>query len=236
MPVPLVVTIDTVEDLSRILTLKRIIARRASEELLNIAGDKVLQGNSNPSVEDTLQFIKEETELLRKYANYPSLTEWNLMPELHAGSKWGSTFGVTILVGEMILENMRQQHPGLPVGALQKVLMTVLGELNKPTAAYLIDSVQRFTKFNLERQDGRPLSDDERSMFVRQILGHILEDLITIMEKYDLVEGKEAGVALTPLGHRVLLHMKDATDFVTVLSAAHTRLQSEKPNLTSASE
>jgi len=231
-----VVSIDTVEDLSRILTLKRIISRRAGEELLNIAGDKVLEGNPNPSHEDTLQFIKEEQELLRKYANYPSLTEWNLMPELHAGSKWGSTFGVTILVGEVILENMHQQHPGLPISALQKILMTVLGELNKPTAPYLIDSVQRYTKFNLERQDGQPLNENDRNLFVRQILAHLLEDLITILEKYGLVEGKETGIALTPLGHRVLLHMKDASDFVVILTEAHTRLQSEKPNLTATSE
>jgi hypothetical protein len=231
VPLPPVVTIDSVEDLSRILTLKRIIARRASEELLNIAGDKVLQGNSDPSEETALQFIKEEQELLRKYANYPSLTEWNLMPELRAGSKWGSTFGVTILIGEMILESMRQIHPGFPLGALQKILMVVLGELHKGSAAYLIDAVQRFTKFSLERQDGRPLSEIEKEQFFRQILTHILEDMITVMENYGLVEGKEAEVALTPLGLRVLLHMKDAADFVIVLTAAHTRLQSEKPNL-----
>lgn len=213
---------------------KRIISRRANEELLNIAGDKVLQANANPSHEDTLQFIKEEQELLRKYASYPSLTEWNLMPELHAGSKWGSTFGVTILVGEMILENMCQQHPGFPLGALQKVLLAVLGELNKPTAPYLVEAIQRFTKFNLERHDGQPLNETERAKFIQQILAHILEDFITILEKYGLVEGKETGVALTPLGYRVLLHMKDADDFVTVLTAAHTRLQAEKPNLSEA--
>jgi hypothetical protein len=231
MPLPPVVTIDTVEDLSRILTLKRIISRRANEELLNIAGDKILQANQNPSHEDALQFMKEETELLRKYASYPSLTEWNLMPELHAGSKWGSTFGVTILVGELILENMRQQHLGLPLGALQKMLLVILGELNKTTASYLVEAVQRFTRFTVERQDGTPLSEEERDRFVYQILAHILEDFITIMERYELVEGKEAGVSITPLGHRVLLHMKDATDFVTVLTEAHTRLQSERPNL-----
>jgi hypothetical protein len=231
MAIPPVITINTVEDLYRILTLKRIISRRAHEELLNIAGDKVLQINAIPSLEDTLQFISEERKLLNKYASYPSLTEWNLMPELHSGTKWGSTFGVTILVGELILENLRQLHAGFSLSILQKMFMAILGELNKPSTVYLVDSIHRMTNFNVERADGQPLDEKDKEAFVHQVLTQILESFVSISEKYGLVEEKGPGVSITPLGQRVLLHLKDASDFVIILTEAHTRLQTEKPRL-----
>jgi hypothetical protein len=99
---PPVAKIESIEDLYRILTLKRIISRRAYDELLAIAGDRVLK-NTAPTDEDALHFMGEEKELLRKYANYPTLTEWEMMPNLRTGTKWGSTFGVTVLIGELIL-------------------------------------------------------------------------------------------------------------------------------------
>jgi len=226
--IPPVVSIKTVEDLYKILTLKRIISRRANEELLNIAGDKVLKTNVDPTDEETIQFMLEERELLRKYASYPSLTEWNLMPEFHSGTKWGSTFGVTVLVGELILENIRQLHTGFSISVLQKMLLAILGELNKSTASYLIDAILKITKWNIARSDGKSLNEKDKEKFICQILISILESFVSVMDKYGLVNAKENSLTITDLGRRVLLHMKDAQDFVDVLADVHAKLQNKK--------
>jgi hypothetical protein len=226
-----VATIETVQDLYRILTLKRIISRRANDELLKIAGDRVLK-SVNPTDEETLQFMNEEKGLLRKYANYPTLTEWEQMPHLRIGSKWGSTFGVTILVGELVLEIVKEVHSEFPTSVLQKMLFGILGELDSPSATYLIEPFEKMITINVERVDNREMTPEEKSQFVTRVLTHILESFMLVLEKYGLVEIDGGVAVVTTLGRRVLMHLRDAKEFVDILSKAHSRLQSSKTDLT----
>lgn len=229
---PPIVAINSVQDLYKILTTKRVIGRRAGEELLTIAGDRMLKNTTDPSEEETRQFMQEECLLLQKYANYPTLTEWNNMPGLRHGTKWGSTFGVTILVGELILQQVHHAHKGFPTSVLQKMLFAMLAELDHPSANTLVEPFEKMINFKIEREDGRDMSPEERAGFLRRILGQILASFVHVMDRYGLVESDgEGGASITLLGNRVLLHLKDAREIVDVLAGAHARFQSEIPNL-----
>ncbi len=227
-----VAQIENIQDLYRILTLKRIISRRAGEELLEIAGDRVLKNNAHPTDEEALAFMEEEKQLLYKYASYPTLTEWETMPSMRAGTKWGSTFGVTVLVGELVLQHVGQLHPGFPRPVLQKMLFAILGELDTPTANYLIEPFEKMINFKIERADKREMSDEEKSQYIRRILTEILQSFVLVLDRYGLVEAQQGAAAITPFGKRILLHLRDARNFVDILAAAHTRFQDEKPDLT----
>ena len=104
------VQIRNVDDLKKVLFLQKTITSRAKNELLAVAGDKSLEPDGDLE-EQAEYFIEEEGKLLDRYAKYPTLTEFQLMPHLYDGTKWGATFGVTLLVGELIFEQLRISHP-----------------------------------------------------------------------------------------------------------------------------
>jgi hypothetical protein len=115
------------------------------------------------------------------------------------------------------------------------MLFTILTELQTPTASYLIEPFEKMITFNVERADKQEMSPEERSQFIRRVLITILESFILVLDKYGLVESISGAAAVTPLGTRVLQHLKDAREFVDILSAAHTRLQAQKPDLPTTS-
>ena len=101
-----IVQLKSLDDLKKVLSLQRIITTKAKNELVAVASDKSLEAGAD-LMEETHKFLVEEKKLLDKYAKYPTLTEFQLMPNSYDGYKWGATFGVTLLVGELIFEQLK---------------------------------------------------------------------------------------------------------------------------------
>lgn len=90
-----VVSISSKEELEKILSIQKAVSDRARIEL------------ASGSSATTPEFIEFAAETLEKYARYPTLTEYQFTPHLSDGEKWGATFGVTALVGALILDHTR---------------------------------------------------------------------------------------------------------------------------------
>jgi len=91
-----IVPITSKEELQKVLAIQKAVSDRARIELAS--------GETKTAPE----FIEFAKGTLEKYARYPTLTEYSLSPNLADGEKWGATFGVTALVGALILDHARR--------------------------------------------------------------------------------------------------------------------------------
>jgi len=92
-----VASISTKDELQKVLAIQTIITSSAVKEIA-AWGD----------VSDPAKFIAYAAKVLEKYARYATLTEFKLTPNLADSEKWGATFGVTAIVGAIVLEQARQ--------------------------------------------------------------------------------------------------------------------------------
>ncbi len=94
-----VVPINSKDELQKVLSIQKAVSDRARIELA-----------SAPETPDFAPavFVEYATQTLEKYARYPTLTEYEMVPHLADGEKWGATFGVTALVGALILDHARR--------------------------------------------------------------------------------------------------------------------------------
>jgi hypothetical protein len=97
MKKPPLVSVNSVEELKKILFLQGTITRAVKTEVLAVAID-----TQNPE-----KFIPAAKALLAKYAKHPTLTEFSKNPKLTTLYKWGATFGVTALIGILIFEGSK---------------------------------------------------------------------------------------------------------------------------------
>jgi hypothetical protein len=91
-----VVSISSKDELLKILAIQKAVSDRARIELASAPTDV-------PS-----EFIEFAASTLEKYARYSTLTEYQHVPHLADSEKWGATFGVTALVGALILDHARR--------------------------------------------------------------------------------------------------------------------------------
>jgi hypothetical protein len=95
-----IVAISSKEELQKVLAIQKAVSDRARIELA-----------SAPEVSEFYEpeaFIGYAEKLLEKYARYPTLTEYQVSPNLADSVKWGATFGVTALIGALILDHARR--------------------------------------------------------------------------------------------------------------------------------
>jgi hypothetical protein len=223
-----VVNLRTVEDLKKILFVQRMITAQAKKELLAVASDAELLQGPGEIEKKAAAFMADERKILEKYANNPTLTEFNLMPNLEGGTRWGATFAVTLLVGELILEQVKaMQEKFEPF--LRRMLLILLIELDNPRHRYLVEPMEKALKFNINKPDGSVVSPEDQQAYQRRLVHNLAESFLIICTEYGLVESKTSGFSITAMGRRVLLHLLDADKFVEILVEAHTRFQNTKP-------
>jgi hypothetical protein len=230
-----VIRIDTLEDLKKALFLQKQMTRRAHDELQTVAGDSVLEGNPNPDPETIKKFMKDEANLLKTYAFRLTLTEW-AMGGVTAGNtaQWGATFGVALIVGELILAQVNSMHPGYGA-AIKGFFVNLLAlenrlRLNGDDTSEIDGLVMNF---NVTKKDGTPVDDEATKTKIRKGLHEVLHTILAAGIEYGLFEETETGHQITKTGHRVMLHMHDVQTFVETLAAAHARFQNEVPALMS---
>jgi hypothetical protein len=91
-----IVPINSKEELEKVLAIQKAVSDRARIEI----------AAAPPEV--PAEIIEYAAQTLEKYARYPTLTEYQVVPHLSDGEKWGATFGVTALVGALILDHARR--------------------------------------------------------------------------------------------------------------------------------
>ena len=93
----MIVPINSKDELQKVLVIQKIVSETAQKEMIAAA-----------KPEDPAAHVEAEAALLEKYARYPTLTEFRKMSALADGEKWGATFGVTALVGSLVLANAKR--------------------------------------------------------------------------------------------------------------------------------
>jgi len=228
------VKINNTEDLKKILLAQQVITTQAKVELLRVASETEMETlglslislPNSPTIDFRAQeFVDAEKLLLEKYAKYPTLTEYALMPHLYDLVKWGATFGVTLIVGELIIEQVRSLRPvfkTLP----RRLYRVLLSEMNNPTHKYLIDCLTEYLDFNFLKPDGTTLSTEEKLKFRTSFLKDIVEAFLIVSLQYGVVEiSEERGYFLTDIGRRVLLHLLDSEKFVLQMTEVQKRFK-----------
>lgn len=225
-----IVNIRTLDDLKKIMFVQRMVTTRAKQELLAVASDAQLLQDPRNTSKKAREFMAEERKILEKYANNPTLTEFNLLPNLKGGTHFGATFGVTLLVGELILEQVKALQ-GRFEPVLRRMFMILLMELDSPKHNYLVEPLEKALKFNITKPDGSPVPPEEQETYKKRMVHNLAEAFLIVAMEYGLVGTgrQEEGFHITDLGRRVLLHLLDAEKFVNQLVEAHTRFQIIKP-------
>jgi hypothetical protein len=225
-----IVNLRTVEDLKKVLFMQRLVTGQAKKELLAVASDAELAADPISEKKATA-FMTEERKILEKYANNPTLTEFNLIPNLRGGTKWGATFGVTLLVGELILEQVKAMQ-GVFEPVMRRMFLILLMEMDKPQHGYLVEPLEKAMKIRVTKPDGGPVPFEEQEAYRKRLVHRLVESFIIVGIEYGLFESNTDGFSMTPLGKRVLLHLLDAEKFVSLLLEAHQKFQNAKPKLT----
>jgi hypothetical protein len=222
------VSLNSTDELKKVLFLQKTITAQAKNELLAAISITRFDPNQD-ALEQARRFMAEEKKVLTKYAKYPTLTEYHFSPNCYDGSKWGATFGVTLLVGELIFEQLKSAHP--PFSNISRQLFLLLmNELDNPQHEYLIEPLENALRFKVT-SNGTKVTKDKQKQFARGLINQFVDTAITLCSGYGLIKAKKGGVAITPLGKRVLLHLVDASKFIEDMTAAHSKFQTAKPKL-----
>lgn len=236
MPEIPVIKIETLDDLKKVLFIQRQITRQAHDELEAVASDNVL--DADPDTRQVKKFMKEESELLAVYAMRPTLTEWATQGGLEANGfyegahTWGASFGVSILTGELVLEQIRSMHPQF-TSAVKGVFLSLLAaEAQMRTNLDESEMEKVAMNFNVTKQDGSPIQDEAIKEKIRASLSDMVQTIVATGIEYGLFEERPAGThVITEVGTRVLFHLQDIQKFVTIMGEAHQRFQNEAPAL-----
>jgi hypothetical protein len=236
MPEPPVITISTLEDLKRVLFIQRYTTRRAHDELEAVASDKAIDSDSDPS--KVANLMKEEAALLASYAMRPTLTEWNAQGGLDpcgfyaTATTYGASFGVAVLIGELIFEQVRRAHPHAG-GAIKGVFISLLAA---ETQSHLSGSEGMgglsVMQFSVSKSDGSQIENEGAREQIQATLNDMIQTIVATGVEYGLFDEQEAHT-ITEVGIRVLLHMQDITKFVSTVADAHKRFQKEIPVISS---
>jgi len=225
MPEEKVVDIRSEDQLRKIMTNQALIKRRANTELEAIADRIPLPESEEQEIELGLKAIALETQLLEKYAKYPTLSEFVRNPSLHGLTQWGATFGVAVIMGVAVLPHIRVDQP-IFVDAHRSLITILLDELAKPTDEDIVKAL--CAQMDVEVEVGAKLSLAAKAALVEKMMRKLVDTMLSVTAHFGMVVSSENDVTLTPLGQRVRLHMLDAQLFIHAVADAHKQFQIEK--------
>ena len=207
--------INTFEEMKEAYLMQRMATAKATLEL---NGAVTVSADAGADASGTL--VQQVTHLLTSYAGMPTLAECGRAPELRGAYKQGATFGVALIVGEMILKQVKQIASQFPLAHLS-LLIILLSELEPGIDP--LDILAGHTTFELIG------SEDEQRQQTLDLLAPLAAALVGVASIYKLVETDGAlNCTVTPLGLRVALHLLDAHQFVNVMIEAHARFRKAK--------
>jgi hypothetical protein len=217
------IPIRTMDELKKVLFIQKTVSSRAKAEMLALAGDG--ETPINPE-----KFFADMRRLVNKYASYPTLTEMKDNPQIANEMKWGSTFGVAVLVGGLVLDEAKQQHPHFD-SVIRQMFVKLLVEMNSPKHKYLVEPLEEAIKVKITTVNGKPVTEEQARQYVKQIIHDLVATFVGLGVKFGLMTAKDGTINITLLGRRVLLHLIDAQRFIEEMGRAHGRFQAVKPRL-----
>jgi hypothetical protein len=230
-PPKVLVVIRSLDDLSRVLHTQKMIAAKAKKEFASIDSSNL--DLNKPNENRLFEYIRQEKELLEKWSLMPTLTEFNqAVSQVSEDGKWGGTFGVAVLVQDIVLEQVYNQQKRLKP-LLRKILMVMLNHLEKEdTNRGALDQVLAKIKLTAtaDRQ-GINLSKSENYTIVRKMMGQMVDTFLAVGCAFGLFENEGFEFKTTPCGARVYWHMVDIQRFIEILTESHRAFQKEKPKL-----
>jgi hypothetical protein len=160
-----VAAINNKDELQKLLAIQTIITSSAMKEIA-AWGDPT----------DPAKFIAYVAKVLEKYARYATLTEYKIAPNLADSEKWGATFGVTAIIGKLVLE---QAAHLLTVDAdLRLEYLNFLARLDEPKSVKLhMNALNRIFAVLSESYGIIWTKDDTISLTVvgRRVYLHLLD-------------------------------------------------------------
>lgn len=216
--------LKTVDDLYRVVKISRIVTATARAEHTKILN------NFNGDVKD---LVAQQIALIKNYANHPSFSEFSGIQGLELGVKWGSSFGVDILIRDILLSH----------GTLG-----FIRNLNTPRGIHLFLSFLKFATegeesvlkvlrsslaCNIDCIDKIKAQGIDVSIFLDRLLEETEMAFISLAHTYGLISPIEGSVGanFTPLGARVFIHMQDMVTFRNRVATAHERLAKSRPSM-----
>ena len=221
-----IVTIRTVTDLNRVLSMQQIIARKAHLEL-NKMIDAVPVPTTGEEEEDRIGHlvIEQNAKLLAIYAAKPTFSEFNATPELEDLLPWGQSFAVAALVGEVILPHIEAAQDAFKKEH-RRLLTLLMRELSTPDDRDVVEALMSHLKVKLADTSMTP---EQKHVAVYKMVRSLAEVMVLTLMEYQLVEEAEGpegpSYRLTPAGHRVMLHLIDIQRFMEDVLEAHARLR-----------
>jgi hypothetical protein len=181
------------------------------------------------NIEDVKKLLEAEKALLKKYANLPTLSEFASDSAYKKTHKWGSTFGVAVLVQELILEKVYKTQKQC-LTSLPKMLTLILQEMTDPKFNFLYECLEKNITYKISSDV--QVSDEQKKTLIENLSIKFIETFMNIGKTYGICENITGAVhSITPLGSRVLLHLIDSQVFVDNVIDAHKKFQNKKPRL-----
>jgi hypothetical protein len=201
--------INTIEELQQAIRMQRTATAKTILELHGAV----------TCVDDPVVAAAQVIHLLSSYAVLPTLTEHQKSMPMRGAYKQGATFGVALIVGELMLKQVRQVTDSFPRAHLMLLIHLLSGMQPGVDAAELLAG---YMTFGLE-EGLSPLQKQEQTVM---LVSQLADTLMGIAEQYQLIETLEPlHSTVTPLGLRVALHLLDAHQFVNDVVEAHQRFQ-----------
>jgi hypothetical protein len=221
----ILVSIRSLDDLARILQTQKMLALKARKDLSSL-DSSALTGSDEVALRN---YLREERDVLQKWAELPTLSEFNLSTSLvHEDSKWGATFGVAVLVQDLILEQVYSQQKRLKP-LLRKIFVLMLDYMEQSRErndilAYVLTKIK--ISISVDKSTTTQTSDE----IARGIMGQMIDTFLAVGVAFGVFADGNT-YETTALGARVYWHLIDIQRFIDILAEAHRVFQREKPKL-----
>lgn len=190
------ILLNSIDDLKKVLVIQQAITRQAETEI-----DALIK--LKPA-----QYVAAAKRLLKKYAGYPTFTEFADKPDLANSYKWGATIGVAALLGGLVIRYIQHLQPKFaPI--VHTVFLITLMELSNPTHTSLLAA----------------LEDKIGHAFPSQSLRPLLETVVVVSASFGLMSNRNKNATLTLTGQRVLLHWADIECFIDEVTEAQRQFR-----------
>ena len=239
---PSLLKVDTLEDLQRYLLKQKDFSEKAKRELSRAADYvSILYASDGTLAASTTEgILKGVGNLLNNYASLPTLTEFAASPVRGDIAKWGGSFGVSVLIGTVILKTLVDSFPEFNT-SVKPIFIKVLRELyvanqNKDKEATeeqsMMERVMENLNFSIKDKQGVEILGEQRNKIIRNRVALLLEVIAKILEDYKLTnvtrEDDQIASSITPLGIRVFLHIVDVERYIEEVAIMYRDLSIKK--------
>jgi hypothetical protein len=228
--------VDTLEDLQTYILKQKEFTEKAKRELQRVsdAVPVILGPDGTFSDSTTNDIIRRVTGLFHNYASLPTLTEYAQNPTLTRDATWGGSFGVSSVLGTVILRSLVESFPEFSV-SVKPIFIKVMKELYSPEDGEdrsMMERVMDNLNFSIRDKGNKEILGEQRDRIIKNRVALLMEVIAKVMADYGLVEinKQEDNIetSITPLGIRVYLHIIDVERYINEMSTVYKELANKK--------